>query len=259
MADNIDADLGSKSDEELHALEQDRSLPIDQWMAVEAERGRREKGRQQGATPAASAVVRRCWRWTIAHWCGAGGFRSFLVPGERLTAYAVQRRLFALMHRRTIVGATTGRSSRCSADSSEGTPRTMCGGRISATSQSAPAFSARTSLSRRCRATTWVHRSVRPHAPRFADCGSTKRTGLHDLSGAGAELAREAARTRPRRTPGAVRRNSNRRATGRVAGAAPSVAGDPGERLRRAKEMLDEGLISDTEYDSIKARVVDSL
>ena len=38
-----------------------------------------------------------------------------------------------------------------------------------------------------------------------------------------------------------------------------SAVGDPGERLRRAKEMLDNGLITDTEYESIKARVVDSL
>ena len=41
--------------------------------------------------------------------------------------------------------------------------------------------------------------------------------------------------------------------------AAPSAGGDPTERLRRAKQMLDDGLISDTEYESIKARVVDNL
>ena len=41
--------------------------------------------------------------------------------------------------------------------------------------------------------------------------------------------------------------------------AAASAGGDPTERLRRAKEMLDAGLITDTEYESIKARVVDAL
>src|SRR2546425_11067564 len=35
--------------------------------------------------------------------------RGLLVQGESLEAYAVQRRLFALGHRRLIVGATTGR------------------------------------------------------------------------------------------------------------------------------------------------------
>src|SRR5439155_19271652 len=35
--------------------------------------------------------------------------RSLLVEGERLEAWAVQRRLFALTRRRILVGATTGR------------------------------------------------------------------------------------------------------------------------------------------------------
>ena len=34
---------------------------------------------------------------------------SLLIPGEELETYAIQRRLFALTHRRMIVGATTGR------------------------------------------------------------------------------------------------------------------------------------------------------
>ena len=35
--------------------------------------------------------------------------RSLLIPGEQLEAYAVQRRIFALVHRRVAVGSTTGR------------------------------------------------------------------------------------------------------------------------------------------------------
>ena len=45
---------------------------------------------------------------------------------------------------------------------------------------------------------------------------------------------------------------------GSALGLAASIP-DPAERLRRAKEMLDTGLITDTEYESIKARVVDTL
>jgi hypothetical protein len=41
--------------------------------------------------------------------------------------------------------------------------------------------------------------------------------------------------------------------------AAAATTTDPAERLRRAKEMLDQGLISDAEYEAIKARVVDAL
>src|SRR5678815_1721789 len=41
--------LGSISDEDLLALELDESLPIDDWMAVEKERGRREERRRREA------------------------------------------------------------------------------------------------------------------------------------------------------------------------------------------------------------------
>ena len=51
---------------------------------------------------------------------------------------------------------------------------------------------------------------------------------------------------------------------------APSVSGnmtsrgnpemeDPASKLQQAKEMLDKGLISDSEYESLKARIVSSL
>src|ERR1044071_9519694 len=35
--------------------------------------------------------------------------RSLLIPDEQLETHAIQRRMFALTHRRTIVGATSGR------------------------------------------------------------------------------------------------------------------------------------------------------
>ena len=42
-------------------------------------------------------------------------------------------------------------------------------------------------------------------------------------------------------------------------GGSASAGIAPTERLRRAKEMLDSGLITDAEYEAIKARVVDNL
>jgi|GEM_PF-4053390 len=41
--------------------------------------------------------------------------------------------------------------------------------------------------------------------------------------------------------------------------AVASAGGETTERLRRAKEMLDASLITDTEYEPIKARVVNAL
>jgi Pyruvate/2-oxoacid:ferredoxin oxidoreductase gamma subunit len=49
---------------------------------------------------------------------------------------------------------------------------------------------------------------------------------------------------------------------GALSGAAANLVaagGDPTERLRQAKQMLDDGLITDAEYETIKARVVDGL
>src|SRR5207253_1823452 len=54
--------------------------------------------RSYGAERESGAIVR-----------ALGHFESLLVPGEEIQAYAVQRWLFALTHRRVIVAATTGR------------------------------------------------------------------------------------------------------------------------------------------------------
>src|SRR5215217_3078739 len=109
--------LASKTDAELAAMEQDKSLPIDLWMEVEAERGRRRKTAkgQPAAAPAASAAPAAPQTppgaivEDVNVVAGLKELTGLLVAGERLLAYAVQRRLFALTHRRVIVGATTGR------------------------------------------------------------------------------------------------------------------------------------------------------
>src|SRR5215207_7801400 len=112
--------LASKSDEELTALELDKNLPIDEWMAVEKERGRREERRRREAeharsTPAAPGMSSaRPTAATEAHedprvQDALAQLRALLVPGETMGAYAVQRRLFALFHRRIVVCATSGR------------------------------------------------------------------------------------------------------------------------------------------------------
>jgi hypothetical protein len=52
------------------------------------------------------------------------------------------------------------------------------------------------------------------------------------------------------------------RAGGHVIQAAPAAAPsaeDPVEKLARAKAMLDQGLISETEYDTVKARILSSM
>jgi hypothetical protein len=45
----------------------------------------------------------------VAHFPSLDAVQSLLIPGERLECHAIQRRLFALTHRRLVVGATSGR------------------------------------------------------------------------------------------------------------------------------------------------------
>ena len=109
--------LGSISDEELLALELDEDLPIDDWMAVEKERSRREERRRREAargtaTPVDNPVVPRPRGAALEDDRikeALDQLRALLVPGETIGAYAVQRRLFALTHRRVVVCATSGR------------------------------------------------------------------------------------------------------------------------------------------------------
>jgi hypothetical protein len=42
-------------------------------------------------------------------------------------------------------------------------------------------------------------------------------------------------------------------------GAGPAAADSPAHRLARAKEMLSEGLITDAEYEAIKAKIIGAL
>ena len=109
--------LGSISDEELLALELDEDLPIDDWMAVEKERSRREERRRREATrgtatPVDNPIVPRPRGEVLEDdrvRDALKQLRALLVPGETIGAYAVQRRLFALTHRRIVVCATSGR------------------------------------------------------------------------------------------------------------------------------------------------------
>jgi hypothetical protein len=261
MADQNDSRFASKSDEELHALEQDRNLPIDEWMAVESERGRREKSRQQGAsgaTSAAAAPVRVMDDARIS--AGLAEFRSLLVPGEKLTAYAVQRRLFALLHRRTIVGATSGRFIALFRGFFGGyTPHDVRWQDLSDVSIRAGIFGA--DLTVTSMSSDDLGSQERPAArTTFRGLRKHEAQQVYTICQAQEQSWREKRRVRDldelRAQSGGIQIGAQ---PGAMSGATAPVAGDPGERLRRAKEMLDDGLISDTEYESIKARVVDSL
>lgn len=115
----------SMSDAELRALEKDGSLPPAAWQQVIDELGRRRAAAPRTGAPAAStpaaaapapaasaspAIMPHEDDSRLAE--AVQHLTALLVPGESLVAYAVQRRFFALTHRRVLVAATTGRLIR---------------------------------------------------------------------------------------------------------------------------------------------------
>lgn len=264
MPPNDYGDLGSKSDEELLAMEQDSSLPIDVWTAVEAERGRRQRGRADGSPAATFSSIVPPAAPQAAELRLDRGLReleSILVPGERLLAYAVQRRLFALTHRRTIIGATSGRFVALYRGLFGGfTPFDVRWQDLHDASIRVGIFGADlvvSSLATQDLAT----RESAGGTMAFRGLRKEQAQAVYRLCQAQEQSWREKRRVRDlaelRAESGGVQIGGSVASAG--AATAFAAPGDPAERLRRAKEMLDSGLITDTEYESIKARVVDAL
>jgi hypothetical protein len=183
---------------------------------------------------------------------------GLLVPGERLEAWAVQRRLFALVTRRMFVVATTGRllvfvrglvagyemrdvrwqdvsSARIrvgifGADLRIGF---LDGGDLA--SEERPNRSVVVAGLRKTQAQE-VYRLCQAH-----DQAWREKRRIRDLE----ELR--------------ARSGGLQIGTGLPLGASPALAAaseTPTERLKTAKDMLLKGLISDAEYEAIKAKIV---
>jgi hypothetical protein len=185
--------------------------------------------------------------------------RALLVPGETMGAYAVQRRLFALNHRRLVVCATSGRFISLSRGIFGGyLPYDVRWQDLEDASISAGVFGATltiTSLASEDMASRGhVGRTVR-----IAGLRKEQAQQVYTLCQAQEQAWREKRRVRDLDE---LRAQSGGVQIGSVPGAAAHLAasdGDPTERLRKAKEMLDDGLITDAEFESIKARVVEGL
>jgi hypothetical protein len=261
--------LTSISDEELLELELDKDLPIDEWMQVEKERGRREERRRREAERARTtssgevAAARRPARERSEEpriQEALAQLRALFVPGETMGAYAVQRRIFALNHRRLIVCATSGRFIALSRGLFGGyLPTDVRWQDLEDASISAGIFGATltiTSLATDDLASRGhVGRTVR-----IAGLRKEQAQQVYTLCQAQEQAWREKRRVRDldelRAQSGGVQIGG---VPGSAAASLVAAGGDPAERLRKAKEMLDGGLITDAEFESIKARVVEGL
>ena len=187
--------------------------------------------------------------------------QSLLIPGEELESHAIQRRIFALTHRRTVVGATSGRFIVVTRGLfGDYSPQDVRWQDLQDAQLRVGVFGA--SLSVGVHGTSDLASAEGP--------GRTLRVdGLRKLE---AQEVYRACQTQEQawREKRRVRELEELRAkSGGInlagglgassAGSAAEGAQTPAARLQRAKEMREQGLLTDAEFEQVKARILADL
>lgn len=193
---------------------------------------------------------------------GLDELRSLLVPGESLRAYAIQHRLFALVNRRAIISATSGRFI--------GMSRGLFGG--------FSPIDVRWQDLKDIRIDVGVFGAtltiISLGSPDMAMAGKTRTLRFEGLRRDEAEKVyricqaeeqgwREKRRVREleelRAKSGGIQLSASGQGGIAPAATGSSDSSDPVARLSKAKEMLAKGLINDSEFESLKARIVSGM
>jgi len=181
--------------------------------------------------------------------------RSVLIPGETLEAWAIQRRLFALSHRRLLIAATSGRLvvlvRRLLAGFDVSTIRWQD---LEEVTLSVGVIGADLAL-RAGKATDLASLGAQgSQRVEFQGLRREQAQAVYRICQAQDQAWREKRRVREleelRARSGGIQLMS---------GAAPATGtpdGDAVRRLREAKQLLDAKLITDAEYEAIKAKIV---
>jgi hypothetical protein len=266
----------SMSDAELRALEKDGTLPPAAWQQVIDELGRRRSATPRTGAPAASTPAAAAPAPAVSASPAimpheddsrlseaVQHLTALLVPGESLVAYAVQRRFFALTHRRVLVAATTGRLIRIE--------RGLLGGYSPVDMRWQDIENAHLRVGIFGADLTITSRGHQDLASSGQTAGVITALGLrkqqaeqvYRAAQAQEQSWREKRRVRDldelRAKSGGIQLGAMGGGGGGGGGAAGGEADDPMVRLQRAKEMLAGGLITDSEYESIKAKIVDRM
>jgi Bacterial PH domain len=183
---------------------------------------------------------------------------SVLVKGETLDAWAIQRRLFALTHRRVIIGATSGRFIKIQ--------RGLLGGfnmtdfrwqDLGETKIKVGIFGADINM----KVFGSADMAISEGANRdliLTGFRKDQAEQVYRLAQSQDQAWREKRRVREleelRAKSGGVTLGSN--PGGQQTGAGQD---DTAIKLQQAKQMLDNKLITDSEYESIKARIISGL
>jgi hypothetical protein len=186
---------------------------------------------------------------------------SILVPGESIEAFAVQRRFYALTHRRALVVATSGRFIEIN--------RGLFGGFHPTSVRWQDLKEARVDVGVIGATLTVVFFG----GPDLAIAGNESSREIPGLQKAEAEAVyrvcqaqdqawREKRRVREleemRAKSGGIQLGASAGAAG-LTSSPPLAQEDAVARLERAKTMLEKGLISDAEFEALKARIVNTI
>ncbi|HXC08007.1 MAG TPA: PH domain-containing protein [Steroidobacteraceae bacterium] len=186
--------------------------------------------------------------------------KGLLTSGETLEAWAVQHRLYALTHRRACIAATSGRFISLQ--------RRLLGGYDSAdirwqdlkeTRISAGILAADLTLVAQSSSDLSMGSEVN-RVWTFTGLCKDQAQALYRICQQHDQVWREKRRVRDleelRAKSGGVQIGAQGAYGG---GDAAGAESDPARRLRQAREMLDAKLISDSEFESIKAKIVSGL
>src|SRR6202166_2009355 len=190
--------------------------------------------------------------------------RSLLTADETLEAWAMEHRLFALTHRRVCIAATSGRFISLN--------RRLLGGYDSAdirwqdlkeTRISAGILAADITVIAQASSDLNIGSEVN-RIWTFAGLRKDQAQGMYRICQQHDQVWREKRRIREleelRARSGGVQIGGGQPGGQAYSGADPGGGeSEPARRLRQAREMLDAKLITDSEFESIKARIVSGL
>src|SRR5580692_11081268 len=185
--------------------------------------------------------------------------QGLLTSGETLEAWAAQRRVYALTHRRALIAATSGRFISLK--------RRLFGGYDSAdirwqdlkeTRISAGIIAADLTLVAQSSADLNIGAEVN-RVWSFEGLNKDQAQAMYRICQQHDQVWREKRRVREleelRAKSGGVQISGQPAYSGDAAGS----ESEPARRLRQAREMLEAKLISDSEFETIKAKIVSGL
>jgi hypothetical protein len=202
-----------------------------------------------GATSAEPAV----------HSPGLEALQSLLIPGERLECQAIQHRLFALTHRRLLVGATSGRLIAVQRGLISGfTAQDIRWQDLRDAQLQVGVFGATLTVTADSgEDLAGAHGNTR--ALRFGGLRKEEAKEVYRACQDQEQAWREKRRVRELEE---MRAKSGGVHLGAMPGSVATgedAARSPQARLQRAREMLEDGLLTDAEYEQVKARILGEL